>query len=138
MLCIFMTKCSCLSFLSSYLSLDHSIHHRLHSRKMSVHMIHLACRTCELQTNPKLTYNAGVQNSSAKTTCDAAVSVTATPAAVMPSKAKRTLGSVWNLSICSCRLFGDVFPSILINLYVPGSPLLDNFTRCAMASRTEM
>jgi hypothetical protein len=85
-----------------------------------------------------LTYIAGVQNNSAKRTCDEAVSVTATPAAVMPSNATRTDGSFWKVSICSCRFFGEVFPSIRMCLYVPDSPLFDKRTSLAIASSIKM
>lgn len=67
---------------------------------------------------------AGVQNNSANHTVELAVSVTATPAAVIPNNAMRTVGSVWNCKICSCLDLGDVEPSILMNLHCPLMKLL--------------
>ena len=66
----------------------------------------------------------GVQNNSANHTVELAVSVTATPAAVIPNNAMRTVGSVWNCKICSCLDLGDVEPSILMNLHCPLMKLL--------------
>ena len=57
---------------------------------------------------------AGVQKISAKITRDAAVSVSAIPAAVMPSSATRTVGSVWKRFTRSWRSRGMVVPSIRI------------------------
>mmetsp|Transcript_31341 Transcript_31341/g.74780 ORF Transcript_31341/g.74780 Transcript_31341/m.74780 type:complete len:371 (+) Transcript_31341:1009-2121(+) len=70
---------------------------------------------------------AGVQNSSVNQTVELAVRVTATPAAVIPSMAMRTVGSVWKRSICSCLAWGVVDPSMRMYLVV----LLGRFDRPA-------
>ena len=55
---------------------------------------------------------AGVQKSSAKNTVDAAVSVSAIPAAVMARIATRMSLDVWNCCTRECRSLLGVCPSI--------------------------